>query len=76
MTLAALALARRRWPLGVLLASAATLQVYYLFDYLGFYPGRGACGRGFHGRGSRSAPLVAAGGRRVGRRPGRLSGRW
>jgi hypothetical protein len=30
LTIAALALARRRWPLAVLLASAATLQVYYL----------------------------------------------
>ena len=28
LTIAALALARRRWPLGVLLASAATLQLY------------------------------------------------
>src|SRR5215217_4518034 len=28
LTIAALALARRRWPLGVLLASAATLQIY------------------------------------------------
>jgi hypothetical protein len=30
LIIAALALARRRWPLAVLLASAATLQVYYL----------------------------------------------
>ncbi|HJW60362.1 MAG TPA: hypothetical protein VJ931_12095, partial [Actinomycetota bacterium] len=29
LTIAALTLARRRWPLGVLLASVATLQVYY-----------------------------------------------
>jgi hypothetical protein len=28
LTIAALALVRRRWPLGVLLASAATLQLY------------------------------------------------
>jgi class 3 adenylate cyclase len=38
LTIAALALARRRWPLGVLLASAAALQVYYLSDYTSTYP--------------------------------------
>jgi len=38
LTIAALALARRRWPLGVLLASAATLQVYYLSQYTSIYP--------------------------------------
>jgi class 3 adenylate cyclase len=38
LTIAALALARRRWPLGVLLASAATLQVYYLSQYTSTYP--------------------------------------
>jgi len=38
LTIAALALARRRWPLGVLLASAATLQVYYLAQYTSTYP--------------------------------------
>jgi len=37
LTIAALALARRRWPLAVLLASAATLQVYYLLDYPGIF---------------------------------------
>jgi len=38
LTIAALALARRRWPLAVLLASTATLQVYYLSDYTSTYP--------------------------------------
>jgi hypothetical protein len=38
LTIAALALARRRWPLGVLLASAATLQGYYLSGYTSTYP--------------------------------------
>jgi class 3 adenylate cyclase len=38
LTIAALTLARRRWPLAVLLASAATLQVYYLSDYTSTYP--------------------------------------
>jgi class 3 adenylate cyclase len=38
LTIAALALARRRWPLAVLLASVATLQVYYLSDYTSMYP--------------------------------------
>jgi class 3 adenylate cyclase len=38
LTIAALALARRRWPLAVLLASVATLQVYYLSDYTSIYP--------------------------------------
>jgi class 3 adenylate cyclase len=38
LTIAALALARRRWPLAVLLASAATLQVYYLSAYTSTYP--------------------------------------
>jgi hypothetical protein len=33
LIIAALALARRRWPLAVLLASSATLQVYYLSGY-------------------------------------------
>jgi class 3 adenylate cyclase len=37
-TVAALLLARRRWPLAVLLASAAILQVYYQLDYPGIYP--------------------------------------
>ena len=37
-TIAALVLVRRRWPLGVLLASAAILQVYYQLDYPGIYP--------------------------------------
>ncbi len=38
LTIAALALVRRRWPLAVLLVSAATLQVYYLLDYAGIRP--------------------------------------
>jgi class 3 adenylate cyclase len=38
LTIAALALARRRWPLGVLLASAVTLQLYYLSQYTSTYP--------------------------------------
>src|SRR5918999_5582831 len=38
LTIAALVLARRRWPVAVLLASAATLQVYYLLDYEGLRP--------------------------------------
>jgi class 3 adenylate cyclase len=38
LTIAALALARRRWPLAVLLASVATLQVYYLSAYTSIYP--------------------------------------
>jgi class 3 adenylate cyclase len=32
-TIGALLLARRRWPLAVLVASSATLQIYYLLDY-------------------------------------------
>jgi class 3 adenylate cyclase len=38
LIIAALTLARRRWPLAVLLASAATLQVYYMSDYTSTYP--------------------------------------
>jgi class 3 adenylate cyclase len=38
LIIAALALVRRRWPLGVLLASVATLQVYYLSAYTNIYP--------------------------------------
>jgi class 3 adenylate cyclase len=38
LIIAALALARRRWPLPVLLASSAALQVYYLSDYTSTYP--------------------------------------
>jgi class 3 adenylate cyclase len=38
LTIAALALARRRWPLAVLLASSATLQLYYLSQYTSTYP--------------------------------------
>src|SRR5918992_5761325 len=37
LLIAALSLARRRWPLAVLLASAATLQFYNLFDYPGLF---------------------------------------
>jgi hypothetical protein len=38
LTIAALVLARRRWPVAVLLVSAATLQVYYVLDYPGIFP--------------------------------------
>jgi class 3 adenylate cyclase len=38
LTIAALVLVRRRWPVAVLLASAAILQVYNLFDYPGLFP--------------------------------------
>ena len=34
-TIGALVLARRRWPVGVLVASVVTLQVYHLADYPG-----------------------------------------
>jgi class 3 adenylate cyclase len=34
-TIGALLLARRRWPVGVLVASFATLQVYYMLNYPG-----------------------------------------
>jgi class 3 adenylate cyclase len=36
--IAALTLARRRWPLAVLLVSAATLQLYYVLDFPGIFP--------------------------------------
>jgi class 3 adenylate cyclase len=35
VTIGALLLARRRWPVGVLVASFATLQLYYVLDYPG-----------------------------------------
>jgi hypothetical protein len=38
LTIAALVLVRRRWPVAALLASAATMQVYYLLDYEGLRP--------------------------------------
>jgi class 3 adenylate cyclase len=38
LTIAALALARRRWPLAILLASTATLQLYYQLGYPGIFP--------------------------------------
>jgi class 3 adenylate cyclase len=38
MTLAVLVLARRRWPLGVLLASAVVLQAYYVVGLPGIFP--------------------------------------
>ena len=38
LAIAALVLVRRRWPLAVLLVSAATLQVYYVLDYPGILP--------------------------------------
>ena len=37
LLIAALSLARRRWPLAVLLASAATLLFYNQFDYPGLF---------------------------------------
>jgi class 3 adenylate cyclase len=36
--IAALVLVRRRWPLAVLLVSAATLQLYYVLDFPGIFP--------------------------------------
>jgi class 3 adenylate cyclase len=38
LMIAALVLARRRWPLAVLLVSAAIMQVYYLLHYPGIFP--------------------------------------
>jgi class 3 adenylate cyclase len=38
LTIAGLVLARRRWPVAVLVASAAALQLYYLLDYAGIRP--------------------------------------
>jgi class 3 adenylate cyclase len=38
LTIASLALVRRRWPVAGLLVSAATMQVYYLLDYPGIRP--------------------------------------
>jgi class 3 adenylate cyclase len=38
LVMAALVLVRRRWPLGVLLASAVALQLYGLTNYPGIYP--------------------------------------
>jgi hypothetical protein len=38
LMIAALVLVRRRWPVAVLVASAAILHVYYLFDYPGILP--------------------------------------
>jgi class 3 adenylate cyclase len=38
LAIAALALLRRRWPLTVLLASAALMQAYYFLNYPGIYP--------------------------------------
>jgi class 3 adenylate cyclase len=38
LTIAALVLVRRRWPVAVLLASATALQIYYLLDYAGIRP--------------------------------------
>jgi class 3 adenylate cyclase len=38
LTIAALVLIRRRWPVAVLVVSAATLQVYYLLGYEGIRP--------------------------------------
>jgi len=38
VTIGALLLGRRRWPVGVLAASFVTLQVYYALDYPGIWP--------------------------------------
>jgi class 3 adenylate cyclase len=38
LTIAGLVLVRRRWPVAVLLASAALLLVYYQLGYLGIFP--------------------------------------
>jgi class 3 adenylate cyclase len=38
LTIAGLVLVRRRWPVAVLLASAAALQLYYVLDYAGIRP--------------------------------------
>jgi hypothetical protein len=38
LIMAALVLVRRRWPLGVLLASAVALQLYGLTNYPGIFP--------------------------------------
>ncbi len=38
LTIAVLVLARRRWPLGVLLASAVVLQAYYVVGLPGIFP--------------------------------------
>jgi class 3 adenylate cyclase len=38
LTIAALVLVRRRWPVAVLVASAVALQAYYLLDYAGIRP--------------------------------------
>jgi class 3 adenylate cyclase len=38
LTIAALVLVRRRWPVAVLVTSAVLLQLYYLLDYAGIRP--------------------------------------
>jgi class 3 adenylate cyclase len=38
LTIAVLVLVRRRWPLAVLLASVATLELYYFLNYPGIFP--------------------------------------
>jgi hypothetical protein len=38
VTIGALVLVRRRWPVGVLVASVVTLQVYYVANYPGILP--------------------------------------
>jgi hypothetical protein len=38
VTIGAFVLARQRWPVGVLVASFVTLQVYYFANYLGILP--------------------------------------
>ncbi len=47
LTLGALLLARRRWPVAVLVASFAALQLYYMFNY----PGISAAVQAFEERG-------------------------
>jgi hypothetical protein len=45
LMIAALVLVRRRWPVAVLVASAAILHVYYLLDYPGISRLPGPCDR-------------------------------
>ena len=72
LTIAALTLARRRWPLAVLLASAATLQVYYLSELHQHLSRGAAVGGAGHRLGCRPPPLVAAGRCLVHRRAARV----
>jgi hypothetical protein len=65
LTIAALVLARRRWPVAALVASAAALQVYYLLDYSGIRPAGAAVGGARHRLGRWPSPVVTAGGHLV-----------